>query len=91
MADRVLSDFRLSDSTVNARLTKEFGTYSTEEKEMWEKNNWLEYRLIDGKKLYFSRAVSNLKLILASRQPARLGAASPTTDPFSIFLSLIHI
>ncbi|MEI6142241.1 MAG: transglutaminase-like domain-containing protein [Mariniphaga sp.] len=85
MADRVLSDFRLSDSTVNARLTKEFGTYSTEEKEMWEKNNWLEYRLIDGKKLYFSRAVSNLKLILASRQPARLGAASPTTDPFSIF------
>ena len=85
MAERVLADFRLSDSTVNARLTKEFGLYSMEEKALWEKNNWLEYRLIDGKKLYFSRAVSNLKLILASRQPARLGAASSTTDPFSIF------
>jgi len=85
MADRVLADFRLPDSTVNVRLTKEFGTYSQEEKAMWEKNNWLEYRVIDGKKLYFSRAVSNLKLILASRQPARLGAASSTADPFSVF------
>jgi hypothetical protein len=85
MASRILADFRLSDSTVNARLTKEIGAYSTEEKEVWEKNNWLEYRMIDGKKLYFSRAVSNLKLILASRQPSRLGSTSPTTDPFSLF------
>ncbi len=85
MANRVMADFSLPDSTVNARLTKELGSYSSEEKEVWEKNNWLEYRLIDGKKHYFNRAVPNLKLILASRQPARLGAASTTTDPFSVF------
>ncbi len=69
MADRINADFTLSEPEIDHRLKKEIGEFTSAERGLWEQNNWLEYRIIDGTKHYFKRAVSNLQLILKSRQP----------------------
>ena len=69
MADRINADFTLSEPEIDHRLKKEIGEFTSAERGLWEQNNWLEYRIIDGTKNYFKRAVSNLQLILKSRQP----------------------
>lgn len=85
MAGRIKADFSLSENEIEARLKKDFGNYSQNDKVNWEKNNWLECRIIDGEKRYFNRAVSNLKLILASQQSKPMGSTDLTTDKFSQF------
>jgi len=84
MALRIRSDFTLTESAIQARLAKEFGDKIQSDKEVWEKNNWLEFRIIDGEKRYFKRAVSNLKLILKSKQNE-----IQETDSFHLF-RLMH-
>ncbi len=69
LSERIKYDFNLTEPEVETRLKKEFGEYSQNDKNQWEKNNWLEYRMIDGEKRYFKRAVSNLRLILNKRGP----------------------
>ena len=69
MASRINADFTMTAPETEILLKKEFGAYTPSEQELWERNNWLEYRMIDGSKHYFKRAVSNLKLILKSRKP----------------------
>jgi hypothetical protein len=83
-AERISIDFSLNEDQVSARLRRILGEYSDEDKTMWEKMGWLEYRQIDGSKKYFNRAANNLALIksfhlqralkdsLISRQPAIL-------------------
>ena len=66
-ASRINADFTLSEPAIEILLKKECGKYSQVERDMWEQNNWLEFRIIDGEKRYFKRAVSNLKLIIKSR------------------------
>ena len=85
MAARIKSDFTLSESETDARLNKAFGVFSHEEKAKWEKNNWLEYRVIDGQKYYFKRAVPNLKLILASKEPGQQGSLGLISDKLALF------
>jgi len=68
---RIKADFTMSASETDTLLKKEVGNYTLSERELWERNNWLESRVIDGEKQYFKRAVSNLILILKSKQPAR--------------------
>lgn len=85
LSGRIRSDFSLSEAEIDAKLTKEFGSYSQNDKNLWEKNNWLEYKLIDGEKHYFKHAVSNLKLILASQLSKRQGAKGLITDQLSLF------
>ncbi|MCX6237262.1 MAG: transglutaminase-like domain-containing protein [Bacteroidia bacterium] len=85
MAGRVRADFNLAEPKVENRLKKDFGEYSQNDRAMWDKNNWLEYRILDGEKRYFNRAVSNLKLILKSKQPKQLGSREVIPDKFSLF------
>ena len=85
VSERIKTDFSVPESEIDARLKKEFGTYSQNDKKIWEKNNWLEYGVIDGEKRYFKRAVSNLKLILASHQSQNPGAKGLITDQLSLF------
>jgi len=85
MSNRILADFTLKAPEIESRLQKEFGDYSQDERVLWEKNNWLEYRVIDGEKHYFKRAVSNLKLILQSRQSKQIESQSFVTDKLSLF------
>jgi hypothetical protein len=63
IADRLSIDFSVSEDQVDAKLKKSLGPFSKEEKSIWEAKGWLEYRLIDGKKMYFKRAASNLLLL----------------------------
>ena len=85
MAGRISADFTLREPEIEARLKKQFGEYSQSEKKIWEANNWLEYRMIDGEKRYFNRAVSNLKLILDSHLSRQKGLQDSIPDKFSLF------
>ena len=63
IAGRIALDFSLTEEQVNSKLNNAMGSFSTEEKVSWEKTNWLEWRMINGEKRYFNRAVSNLLLL----------------------------
>ncbi len=86
LAERIKADFTLSEPEIETRLKKALGSYSQEDKACWEKNNWLEYRMIDEKKCYFKRSVSNLKLILASQQSKQKDSEGLVSSTFSQFL-----
>jgi hypothetical protein len=63
-AKRISSEFSLDEEQVREQLQKKMGDkFSDEEMRKWEKSGWLEYRIIDGAKRYFSRAASNLELL----------------------------
>jgi hypothetical protein len=86
LAERIKADFTLPEPEVEVQLKKAFENYSQEDKSNWEKKNWLEYRMIDGKKCYFKRSVSNLKLILASQQSKQKDSQGLVSNKFSQFL-----
>jgi Transglutaminase-like superfamily len=63
IAERIALDFPLTENEINLQLKEMIGTFASEEKADWEKKNWLEWKMINGEKKYFNRAVSNLGLI----------------------------
>jgi len=63
IADRIKLDFPVNEEQVKSEIEKKTGNYSDMNKSFWEENGWLEWRLIDGEKKYFKRAVSNLVLL----------------------------
>jgi hypothetical protein len=63
ISERVGLDFSLTEDQVIERLNKSKVIFSAGDMASWEKMNWLEWRLIDGKKRYFNRAASNLILL----------------------------
>ncbi|HZK94495.1 MAG TPA: transglutaminase-like domain-containing protein [Prolixibacteraceae bacterium] len=85
MNGRIEADFTLKALEIESRLQKEFGDYSQDDRVTWEKNNWLEYRMIDGEKRYFKRAISNLKLILQSQKSKLTESQGFVTDKLSLF------
>jgi hypothetical protein len=68
MTRRISLDFSLTETEIITRLQKVMGEFTPEDKRNWERNNLLEFRIIDGEKRFFNRAASNLKLLLAHRQ-----------------------
>jgi|GEM_PF-2725940 len=64
IASRILLDFNLSEPKAEAQIRTKIGNFTLEDKNRWEKNDWLEYKIINDQKRYFNRAVSNLKLRL---------------------------
>jgi hypothetical protein len=65
---RIQHDFTLSEPEVDTLLQKQGIHFTPDEKQTWEAKGWLENRMINGQKWYFSRAVSNLKLRLQQQQ-----------------------
>jgi transglutaminase-like putative cysteine protease len=63
IAERIELDFPLTEDTIDKQLKERFGVFTAYEKAEWEKKNWLEWKIIDEEKRYFSRAASNLGLI----------------------------
>jgi len=61
--ERIRLDFSVTEEQVEELIKERTGKYSDADKSFWEENGWLEWRLLDGKKMYFNRAVSNLILI----------------------------
>jgi len=63
IADRIELDFPYNETEIADKLKQRIGIYTDEEKARWENMNWLESKIINGEKRYFSRAVSNLALL----------------------------
>jgi hypothetical protein len=63
IADRIALDFSVTENEADIQLKERLGSFTPEEKALWEKKEWLEWRAIDGNKRYFKRAASNLRLI----------------------------
>jgi hypothetical protein len=63
IAQRINLDFPVSEAIERDQLEKLIGPYTEQQKETWENIGWLESRIIDGEKKYFSRAASNLLLL----------------------------
>jgi Transglutaminase-like superfamily len=63
IAERIALDFSITEPQADKQIEKLIGKVTAEEITAWEEKGWLEWRMIDGEKKYFKRAVSNLLLI----------------------------
>ncbi len=61
--ERTTLDFPYTEKEIDRQLRKRIGRLTAEEKVEMEKRNWLEYKIINGEKRYFSRAALNLQLL----------------------------
>lgn len=61
--DRIRKDFNKNAEDVLKLVNKYYPNLKEKDLEKWENDGTLEYKVIDGKKWYFSRAASNLFLI----------------------------
>lgn len=63
IAGRTEIDFSVPEEVFRAQLKEKTRGFSESEFESWDKNRWLEWKLINGEKKYFRRAASNLILL----------------------------
>ena len=80
LADRTEIDFCLTEEEVKDRIRSRYGSFSPAELSKWEEEGWLEYRIINGEKMYFRRTVSNLFLLKRSHEEKE-GGDKEVTDP----------
>lgn len=81
ISERIALDFPFTEDQVDRQLIEKIGNFTQEEKAEWEKKNWLEWRIIEGEKRYFSRAVSNLKLLKSFYQSRAERDTLEASDP----------
>ena len=63
IARRTEIEFSLTKEDIVSELKNNKVDFNAGDIENWEKKGWLEFRIINGNKKYFSRAVSNLGLL----------------------------
>ena len=85
IAERIVIDFSIDEEEVRDQIEKRTGVFAEEDKLYWEEKGWLEYRLIDGKKMYFRRSVSNLILLKKFYEEKDLWLKEISEDPQMIF------
>ncbi|MCL1633945.1 transglutaminase-like domain-containing protein [Luteimonas sp. SX5] len=76
---RILIDFTLSEDEAKARVRKQIPDLKDDEFAKWDAAGLLEHQTIDGRKLYFSRAPSNL-FRLSAEARARRAQQTPFND-----------
>lgn len=81
IAERITIDFSVSEEQIDKQIKNSVGPFSTLDKAVWENKEWLEYRYINDKIMYFSRAASNLKLIKDFHEQKDKQIAEATADP----------
>jgi hypothetical protein len=81
IAERIRLDFSVTESQVTKQIEDRYGRASPEEISSWERKGWLEWRKIDGKKMYFNRAASNLMLLRAFHEKEAASYPSESQDP----------
>ena len=84
IAQRIYIDFSIPEKDIDALVEKQIGVFTPQQKAEWERRKWLEYKTIDGNKMYFKRAASNLKLRL-KQQLVSFNAKPPKPDTFDLF------
>src|SRR5664280_2403397 len=85
IAERINIDFSLTEDQIVKQIEKLSGPISSVEKSAWEKEGWLEFRMIDGEKKYFKRAASNLMLIKKFHEQKEKSQSETWKDPAMIF------
>lgn len=85
ISERIYLDFPYSEKQVLLDMEKRAVIFSQMDKETWEKRGWLESRIIDGEKRYFSRAVTNLALLRLFHEDKKGWNESNVNDPVNIF------
>nr|WP_218042758.1 transglutaminase-like domain-containing protein [Steroidobacter gossypii] len=78
---RILLDFSLTAADAQARVRKQIPDLTDEEFATWDAAGLLESRVIDGKKLYFKRAPSNLFRLSAEARGRRANPAPFNDSP----------
>lgn len=76
---RILKDFSLTPADAQARVRKQIPDLRDSEFRAWDDAGLLESRVIDGRKLYFNRAPSNL-FRLSAEARARRAQQTPFND-----------
>ena len=64
IAKRTYLDFSIPESEILEKLQNKDVNATQNELTDWERKGWLEYKILDGRKFYFNRAIGNLKLRL---------------------------
>jgi len=85
IGERIALDFSITEEQADNQIEKLIGKITPEEKTAWEENGWLEWRMIDGEKKYFKRAVSNLLLIKKFREQKEVRLREIANEPEMIF------
>jgi hypothetical protein len=85
IAERIGLDFSVTEEQIKGQIKKMSGTFSPEDKFEWEEKGWLEYRIINGEKMYFKRAASNLVLIRKFYEQKEERLHELASDPEMIF------
>jgi transglutaminase-like putative cysteine protease len=68
---RILLDFSLTETEAKARLRRQIPDLTDADFETWDQAGLLEHQVIDGRKLYFNRAPSNLFRLSATAAARR--------------------
>lgn len=78
---RIKIDFSVSVDHVMEAITEKTGNYEDAEISFREENGWLESRLLDGEKMYFNRAVTNLFLLKKFYEEKDIRLSEIAADP----------
>jgi len=84
--DRIRKDFNKSAVDVLKIVNKYYPDAKENDLEKWEKDGSLEYKVIDGKKCYFSRSASNLFRINKEAKKQKELVDGYIKDPLDAFL-----
>jgi hypothetical protein len=85
ITERISLDFSLNEDEVNEQIENRIGSFTAADKMSWEEKGWLEYRLIDGRKKFFRRTVSNLILMRKFYEEHDLWLKETAEDPDMVF------
>ena len=85
IAERIGLDFSFSEGEVIKQIEKGTNRLKAEDNVEWEKKGWLEWRLINGNKMYFRRAASNLQLLMKFYKNKQERLREIADDPDMIF------
>ena len=81
IAERIWLDFTLTEEQFKSRVEKYYGTVSDSMLTAWDRKKWIEWRMIDGEKKYFNRAVSNLVLLRKFYEEKEKQDSESAADP----------
>ena len=84
--DRIKKDFNKTTEDVLKFVNKYYPDANEKDLEKWENDGSLEFKIIDGEKLYFSRAASNLFRINKEAKKQKDLVDGFQKDPLDVFL-----
>jgi hypothetical protein len=89
IAERIAIDFSVDEETVIAQIENRMGPFTNVQKAVWENRGWLEFKILNGEKMYFKRAASNLNLLRTFYEQKEKISSENEADP-AMILRLKH-